>query len=276
MEGRRETESDGARTKDMGEGTTGDGPREPEVGRVRSELIGGTAAGVFLLVGGWLVLGGEPQRAAAAVILWSAALAVAGLGFGRPMARGPGPAAGTDGDGGAGSPDGPGRSDEETPEGAVASARRALNLSERVALGPLGGLLGGAVVAAVAWAVGAIGLADLLSVDVGAAGGLPGFGRRLWTGAIWGLLLGIFYPRMPGRSPVGRGVLFSFIPATWSLLVEYPFLRAQGWAGVELGELTFVLVLLLHVVWGATVGTVFQWAELTSEEDLDRPLGAAA
>lgn len=260
----------------MDEGTEGRGSRDRPVGRVRSELIGGTAAGVFLMVGGWLVLGGGSQRAAAAVILWSAALAVAGLGFGRPLARRSGPAAGSAGNDVAESPEGTVKSDEQTPEGAAASARRALNLSERLALGPLGGLLGGVVVAGVAWAVVAIGLADLLSVDAGTGGGLPGFGRRLWTGAVWGLLLGIFYPRMPGRSPVGRGVFFSLIPATWALLVEYPFLRAQGWAGVELGALTFVLVLLLHVVWGATVGALFQWAELTSEEDLDRPLGAAA
>lgn len=261
----------------MAEETRGEDSGRTRVGRVRSELIGGTTAGVFLLVGGWLSLGGEARGAAAAVILWSVALAVAGLGFGRPAALAG--ARGTDGsleEDRPGAADAPEDPDEGTASGeAVASARRALNLSERIALGPLGGLLGGAVVAAVAWAVVGIGLADLLSVDAGSAGGLPGLGRRLWTGALWGLLLGVFYPRMPGGSPVGRGVVFSFIPAVWSLLVEYPLLRGQGWAGVELGTLTFVLVLALHVVWGTTAGVVFQWAELTAEEDLDRPLGTA-
>lgn len=258
----------------MDDGTTDEPPRRAAVGRVRSELIGGTAAGVFLLTGGWFALGGGARGAAAAVILWSAAMAVAGLGFGRPMAlssRGRDqPSEAPDGE----TPDGP--REVQDGEGAVASARRAVNLSERMGLGPLAGLLGGAVVVGVAWAVTGIGLADLVGVEAGAHGGVPDVGRRLWTGAVWGLLLGIFYPRMPGRSAMSRAVIFSLIPAVWALLVEYPLLRGQGWAGVELGGLAFVLVLLLHLVWGATVGAVFQWGELTSEEDLDRPLGAAA
>lgn len=240
---------------------------DPDVGvvdRVRSELVGAVSAGVFLLAGGWLALDGDPRGAAAAVILWTAALAMAGLGFGRPAAR-------------------PGRETAPAPEGApdpgggegtVASARRRLDLSERIGIGPLGGLLGGAAVAVAAWVAGWIGLVDLLAVDAGAGGGIPGLGRRLWVGAVWGLIFGVFYPRMPGRSPLARGAAFSLIPAVWALLVEYPILRGQGWAGVELGELTFVLVLLFHLVWGLTAGTVFQWAELTSDGPLDRPLGA--
>lgn len=229
-----------------------------------SEGVVGLAAGVFLLVGGWLVLGGGARDAAAAVVLWTAALAMAGIAFGRPVAR---------------RVTGARREEARAPregEGGVASARRFLTLSERLALGPLGGLLGGTVVALTAWVVAGLGLAGVLGVDLGAGGGLPDFGRRLWSGALWGLALGVFYRRIPGRTPVGRGLVFSLLPASWALFVEYPFLMGLGWAGAELGPLTFLLVIGLHLVWGGVTGAVFQWAELTSEGALDRPLGPAS
>ncbi len=252
-----------------------EGPRGDGEGWDRAELIGGTAAGVFLLVGGWMILSGEPRGAAAAVVLWTGALAMAGLGFGRSAA---GPSSGTDAGTDPGGDSGTRAEPDDGTDVPVATARRRLNLSERIALGPVGGLLGGAVVAVVAAAVTGIGATQLLGVEAGAGAGdgLPGLGRRLWTGALWGILFGVFYPRVPGRSPLGRGAWFAVIPALWALLVEYPFLRGQGWAGVELGGLTFLLILLLHLLWGLTAGAVFQWAELTSEGSLDRRLGAAS
>ena len=202
-----------------------------------------------------------------AVILATVVLALAGVWLGRPVAV----------SGGAGERTGDAQqsSGEGADEG-VAAARRALVLAERLGLGPLGGLLGGAVVAAAVWLLVAVGADGLLGVDLAADGGVPGFGRRLWAGALWGLIFGISYRSVPGRSGVSRGVAFSLLPASWALFVEYPLFRGQGLAGAELGALTFLVVIGLHLAWGATAGTLLQWAELTSEGSLDRPLGGAA
>lgn len=221
--------------------------------------MSGIAALVCFAAGGWVAYSDGAGGVAVAVLLWTAGLAMAGLSLGRPAAS---PASEP--------------ADEDTGEQElVASARRELDLAERLGLGPLAGVVGGVAVAVAVWVVAATGIGGLLGVDV-ASGGVPGLGWRLWTGALWGAAFGCLYHRIPGRSAVTRGLVFSMIPAAWALLVEYPLLRGEGWAGTGLGELTFALVILFNLVWGGSAGALFQWAELTSEGSLDRPLGSAS
>ena len=222
--------------------------------------MSGLAALVCFAAGAWVAFSDGAGGVAVAVLLWTAGLAMAGLSLGRPAAS---PASET--------------ADEDAgDDDLVASARRELALAERLGLGPLAGVVGGAAVAAAVWFVAATGTGGLLGVDVASDGGVPGLGWRLWTGALWGGAFGCLYHRIPGRSAVTRGLVFSLIPAAWALLVEYPLLRGEGWAGTALGELTFVLVILFSLVWGGSAGALFQWAELTSEGSLDRPLGSAS
>lgn len=222
--------------------------------------MSGIAAIVCFAAGAWIGVSNGAGGVANGVLLWTAGLAMAGLSLGRPEAS---TATGTTDDG-------------DGEDELVASARRELTLAERLGLGPLAGVVGGAAVAAAVWAVAASGLGGLLGVDVAGHRGVPGLGWRLWTGALWGAAFGCLYHRIPGRSAVTRGLVFSLIPAAWALLVEYPLIRGQGWAGTGLGELAFVLVILFNLAWGGSAGALFQWAELTSEGSLDRPLGSAS
>lgn len=157
------------------------------------------------------------------------------------------------------------------PAGA-GEGERAPSGSVRLALGALGGALGGLA------AVGVVGLVELLGLPEAAGSALPARLSSLpWLaaageGAVWGAVLGILLPRLPGRDAVGRGLLFSLIPALWVLVKVYPRDLDVGVFGWKLGPLTFLFVLLYHLAWGATVGATMRWGETSEESPLDRPI----
>lgn len=148
-----------------------------------------------------------------------------------------------------------------------------LDLSTRVAVGVLGGALGGLAYLAAAWAGGAVGVPELLGSGWQVRTGPDQWGGAALNGALWGLVFGLLVHRMPGRDPVSQGLLFSVLPALWTGLVVFPGLE-YGTLGVRLGTLTVVAVLLYHLAWGLTVGSVVRWARDTGHGPLSRPLGA--
>lgn len=148
-----------------------------------------------------------------------------------------------------------------------------LDLSTRLAAGVLGGVLGGIAHLLAAWALGVADLPGLLGVDL-AVWLTPGeLAGRAASGALWGLAFGVFHPWLPGGDSLRRGLYFSAAPALWTLAVVFPDLK-YGLFGVELGVLTFVVVGVHHLVWGAVTGAVVRWAERTELAPLSRPLGA--
>lgn len=153
-----------------------------------------------------------------------------------------------------------------------AEAERYLPLADRLALGLLGGALGGVAVTLGVLGVDAAGIADLLGVQIAGALTATSLGLRAWYGALWGLALALLYPRLPGRSAVSRGTMFGLVPALYALLVLYPMVLDLGWLGADLGLLTFVFVVLFHLLWGAVAGGLFRWAEVTDLGMLSRPL----
>lgn len=153
-----------------------------------------------------------------------------------------------------------------------AAARRYFPLADRLALGGLGGALGGVAVTVAAWLSDASGVADLLGVRAAATVDATSLALRAWYGTLWGLVLGVLYPRLPGRSALSRGTLFGLAPAAYALLVLYPLVLGLGWLATELGPLAFVPVILYHLLWGATAGALFRWGEVTELGVLSRPL----
>lgn len=149
-----------------------------------------------------------------------------------------------------------------------------LDLSSRLALGLLGGLLGALLAAGLGWLLGVAGLPGWLGVappsDLAGAP-LP---ARLAAGAGWGLVFGVVLPGMPGRGVLARGAVFSLVPSLWTLLKVYPVDRDLGLLGVELGALAFLFVLSLNLAWGVVAAWVLAWGERTELAPLDRPLGA--
>ena len=199
-------------------------------------------AGLLLAYGGVVMLGRlDRTGVSAGVLLLVAALALLGVGIGR---------AGE-------SPDAGGR----------------LDLSTRLAVGLLGGGLGGLAYLAVALAGDAVGVPDLFGSGWVVSADAARWGSEAARGAVWGVVLGLVLPWLPGRDPLRQGAVFAVVPALWVGLVTFPGLEF-GTFGVRLGTLTMVSVLLYHGVWGLVAGGALRWARETEHAPLSRPLGA--
>lgn len=145
-----------------------------------------------------------------------------------------------------------------------------LDLSARVGLGLLGGLLGGLAVAVARWVVSSTGIDAAVGVD------LP----SVWTGAamlshlgaasVWGMVLGILYPHIPGVSPGSRGMRFSLVVSLYMLLKVYPIDLDAGWFGAGFGALTFLFVIVLNGLWGSVTGNAIGWGETDDEAPVAR------
>lgn len=224
--------------------------------------VGAAAAWVAALGGGagsyLLVASGGRTALTAGLLLGVVALAGLAVALQATGERWPG-------EPGYGEPE-PGADEGESAAG------RYLPLADRLALGALGGALGGIAVTLGVWVADAAGIADLLGVQIAGALTVTALGLRAWYGALWGVVLALLYPRLPGRSAVSRGALFGLAPALYALLVLYPLVLDLGWFAADLGVLTFVFVVLFHLLWGAVVGSLFGWAEVTDLGVLSRPL----
>ena len=147
-----------------------------------------------------------------------------------------------------------------------------LDLSARLGLGLLGGLLAAGVSAAARSLLAGAGLTGALGVELAAAWGGAEFLAHLGSGAVWGLVLGVVYQVLPGASPAARGAWFGLAPALYLLLKVYPVDWNVGLFGVELGALTFVFVLALNLLWGMIAGAVIGWGEAGDEAPVARPI----
>lgn len=200
-------------------------------------FAGPALAGLALAAGAagtLLVREGERQAVAGGVLLLIAALALAGVAVGGV------------------------RYDPEVEGG--------WDLSTRLGLGALGGLLGAAVAITGDGALSTLGIPGLLSVDLAAIGGGHGMALRLLHGSLWGILLGVLFPWIPGRSAPGRGAAFSLVPSLHVLLVVFPGDPGAGPFGVRLGALAFVFVLLLNALWGIVAGWTLGGAEAIARD----------
>lgn len=235
--------------------------------------VGAAAAWSAVLVGGagsyWLVASGGRTALTGGILL--GVVALAGLAVGLQATGEPWPGEPGYGDAGPGEAETAPGEESGAPAGA---AERYLPLADRLALGLLGGALGGVAVTAGVWLVDAAGIASLAGVEVAGALTTSSLALRAWYGALWGLALAVLYPRLPGRSATARGTLFGLVPALYALLVLYPLVLDLGWFAAELGVLTFLFVVLFHLLWGAVAGALFRWGEITELGVLSRPLVA--
>ena len=145
-----------------------------------------------------------------------------------------------------------------------------LDLSARLGLGLLGGLLG-AVVSAGARAIvaelGAVG-ASVMGLSAGWTG--AEFLAHLGSGAVWGLMLGVLYPQLPG-SPGSRGAIFAIAP---TLYVVVTLALGETAFALHVGRAVFGVfsILGVNVLWGATAGVTLGWGEAGEETPVARPI----
>ena len=145
-----------------------------------------------------------------------------------------------------------------------------LDLSARLGLGLLGGALGGATVLITRWALVSLGIPEAMGVELTAVwSGSGALLADLGSATVWGMVLGIVYPHVPGLTGGGRGALFSLVSSLYVLLWVYPG-EGLGLFGVELGGLAFAFVIGLNAVWGAVTGSAIGWGETTEEAPVSR------
>lgn len=257
-----------------GDPSAGGGPADREAERGLRDLdvrsigrAGSVAAWTASAAAGTgaLTLAGSGDRTALTAAILLGVVALVALAVGVQATGEPWP-----GERGYGAEEGTEREPEE-PRRAGAPVRR-LPLADRLALGLAGGAAGGIVVAGAVWLTDAAGIADLLGVRISGVVTGEALAMRAWYGGLWGVVLGVLYPRLPGRSAVSRCTLFGLAPALYALLLLYPLVLDLGWLAVDLGALTALPVVLLHLLWGAAVGVFFRWGETADVGVLSRPL----
>ncbi|MEN8144070.1 MAG: hypothetical protein ABFS14_03885 [Gemmatimonadota bacterium] len=206
---------------------------------LRPHWAGAAAAGCF--AGGALLLSGGTQSGVAAGILVAiVGLAALALSLGSP-AHGP---------------------EVEGP----------LDLSSRIALGLLGGLLGGLAHGAVTWLAAGSGFLDLLGTSIDPRLDGSGWAVRALLGPVLGLIMGVWYGGIPGRNFISKAAMFASIPTLIAWVDYFPRQIGEGLLGLRLGLATPLVVLAGFVIAAVVVSSVLVWGDRTEYAPLSRPL----
>ena len=139
----------------------------------------------------------------------------------------------------------------------------------RLWVGALSGLAGSLAVAAslllksAAGFMPDLGLIAILGRGLGVSS-LWAWGVHFVTGALWGALFVYIHSWIPAASIVTRGMLLSLVPYAGTMLILMPAAQA-GWFGIELGVMTPIATLVLHLVFGAVLGVAFREIRLDGQ-----------
>jgi hypothetical protein len=184
------------------------------------------------VAGGRLLLAGTSTSVSAGVLLIVGALGGAGVALGS-LSFGP------------------------TQEGAT-------DLSARIGLGLLGGVLAGLFHGALTEFAGWLDIGVMLGVGLDSSLMSADWMYRATLGSVWGLVLGVVWHYLPGGSAAARGASFGLLLAVWQLFFVYPFRMGLGIAGVEVGLGLIPLVVVGLVASGILAGRVIGWGSRTA------------
>jgi hypothetical protein len=163
---------------------------------------------------------------------------------------------------------------------AVALAREAygpevegsLDLSARLGLGLLGGILGAVAVRLIIWLTAEIGLLGLLGLRFGWESAVL-LALAPLSAVFWGMGVGVLYPFIPGSTPVAKGAFAGTLSALYLLLKTLPLDFGAGWLGLEVGPFTWVPVFFYGLVWGLACATTVSWGSRADQAPVSRYLG---
>ncbi|MFW6088763.1 MAG: hypothetical protein ACODAB_03350 [Gemmatimonadota bacterium] len=152
------------------------------------------------------------------------------------------------------------------------SVEAAPDLSTRLGLGVLGGVLAGLLHGVLTIVIGWLGIPVLLSAGIDVELSAMEWWSRAAVGGLLGFTLGAVYYLLPGRSFLGRGTTFGLLLAAWQLFVVYPFRLGLGIAGLEAGWGVAPLVVLGAVTCGVVAAWAVAWGGKARDEPLSAPL----
>lgn len=147
-----------------------------------------------------------------------------------------------------------------------------LDLSSRLGLGVLGGILAGLFHALLTLFAGWTGIAALLAPGLDVQLSAADWGVRLVHGVAWGFLLGLTYRVIPGADFVGKGLTFGLLFSAYVLLIRFPFFEGAGFLGIEFGAFTSILVLFGSVLAAVLASGVIAWGARSPDRPVSQPL----
>ncbi|MDE1939789.1 MAG: hypothetical protein KGI68_12270 [Alphaproteobacteria bacterium] len=99
----------------------------------------------------------------------------------------------------------------------------------------------------------------MLTAMVGATSPLVGWAMHFMIGSVClGGLFASIQDHLPGRGTIARGIVFGIGAWLFMMLAVMPMAGA-GLFGLSLGIAAPVMTLMLHIVFGATLGAVYGW-----------------
>ena len=152
------------------------------------------------------------------------------------------------------------------------SVEAAPDLSVRLGLGVLGGVLAGLLHGILTVVVGWLGVPVLLSAGIHVQLSALEWWNRAAVGGLLGFTLGAVYHLLPGRTFVGKGAVFGLLLAAWQLFVVYPFRLGLGVAGLDAGWGIVPLVVVGTVISGVVAAWAVAWGGRPRDEPLSAPL----
>lgn len=147
-----------------------------------------------------------------------------------------------------------------------------LDLSSRLGLGVLGGILAGLFHALVTLFAGWTDIAAWLGSGIDVQLSAADWGVRLLHGVAWGFVLGLTWRLIPGADFVGKGLAFGLVVSAYLLLVRFPFFEDVGFLGIELGLFTSVLVLIGNALAAVIAAAVIAWGARSPDRPVSQRL----
>ncbi len=119
------------------------------------------------------------------------------------------------------------------------------------------GCLGGLMNSLAVWLIGDLGIAKSLGVLIKPALTPAWLYPRIVWGGIWGFAFLI--PIMKSRA-FTKGTFISLFPTLVQLFIVFPYKAGKGMAGLDLGLLTPVFVLVYNWVWGVVTALTIKFS----------------
>ena len=119
------------------------------------------------------------------------------------------------------------------------------------------GCLGGLINSLSVWAAGDFGIAHSMGVSIAPALTPPWLYPRIVWGGIWGFMF--IFPVLKSNT-FARGTFLSLFPTLVQLFVIFPYKANKGIAGLDLGLLTPVLVIVYNWIWGVVTAFTIKFS----------------
>ena len=119
----------------------------------------------------------------------------------------------------------------------------------------LGGMVGALANSLVVWFFGYVKITGALGVTISPKFAWLWLRPRLLWGGLWGIPFTVTV-RNSWNSLYLAGFLYSLVPTLVQLFYVFPVLAGKGAMGMQLGRMTFLLVIIFNAVWGLTLAWV--------------------